>query len=519
MSKSIRWRLAASFAGIALLATLALGAVLLTIVRGYYARQERAYLESSSQALASIMSIIVRSDFSPDMVQTQVENLSFLAQSRVRLLDANEGLIADSGPPASQQIVSLGMRGGVMFQRPVTEALPSGVDVMSFSADIAPPMPPADDARFVVVESGVITDPMGATIVDLQVPVAGGPYGFSVNEQDSQPIQRSAQHVQQPIEAVDGTVWGYLELSEGPAYGTQIVRSVARGWTVASGVAVLLSAAVGWWVSRSLSAPLLHLAQTTASMAEGDLSARASETERQDELGMLAHTFNEMADRVEETVITLRCFVSDAAHEIHTPLSTIRTNLDLLPADDAVIRAQTQVARLEALTVSLLDLSRIEANQAGSPHQPVDLKTLVLEIGEVYASRAEQAGLEFDLVAPDGDLIVQGDPVQLQRALANLMDNACKFTPQGGQVRVSVRADKGHAVVNIEDTGIGIPEQDIPLLFGRFHRGRNTAAYSGSGLGLAIVKAVVERHEGSVDVTSGPGGTRFTVSLPLSEAE
>jgi two-component system sensor histidine kinase MprB len=248
-------------------------------------------------------------------------------------------------------------------------------------------------------------------------------------------------------------------------------------------------------------------------MAEGDLSVRADMT-RQDELGQLGHSFNEMAAQVEGTVLALRRFVADAAHEIHSPLTALRTNLELTSDDEFVSQAQMQVERLETLTQGLLDLSRVEAGAQADTFAFVALIPLVQEVSEIYASRAEQAGLAFDLNMPEIPMIVSGDEAQLRRALGNLLDNAVKFTPEGGAVSVTLRGQGSWAEIRIEDTGIGIPKADLPHLFGRFHRGRNATACVGSGLGLAIVKAIVEAHNGQVEGESTGRGARFTVKLP-----
>jgi signal transduction histidine kinase len=340
--------------------------------------------------------------------------------------------------------------------------------------------------------------------------------GFDLSvEEVSMSDQRSDHVVRRSIGDAAGNPQGFVELSEGPAYGRGIVGRVARGWVLASGVAVLLAAGVGWIVSRRISAPLVILTDVTAQMAVGNLSARA-DVARQDEFGILAGSFNRMADQVEDTVVALRRFVSDAAHEIHTPLTALRTNLELAPDDEFVRRAQSQVERLEALTQGLLDLSTIEAEvrEATEDRAPVALAPLVREMSELYASRAEQAGLTFDLVLPETEVMVWGDEAQLRRVLGNLLDNGIKFTPEGGSVCVGFRCEGEWAELWVEDTGIGVPEQDLPHLFGRFHRGRNVAAYPGNGLGLAIVKAIVEGHGGRVTGENVEPGTRLTVRLP-----
>jgi signal transduction histidine kinase len=281
---------------------------------------------------------------------------------------------------------------------------------------------------------------------------------------------------------------------------------------------------VGWLISRRLSSPLLALTEVTASMADGDLGARA-DVARKDELGTLARSFNQMADQVEEIITTLRRFVSDAAHEIHTPLTALHTNLELARqdaqagTDEHVVQAQAQVERLEALTAGLLDLSRLESGTQAPQLAPVSLWRLVSEVGELYASRAEQAGVAFELSIPETPTSVLGEEAELRTALTNLLDNALKFTPEGGRISLGFQQEGGMAVLWVEDTGIGIPEADLPLLFQRFHRGRNAAAYPGSGLGLAIVKAIVGRHGGQVQAERTEPGTRFTLRLPLSECE
>jgi two-component system sensor histidine kinase MprB len=257
-------------------------------------------------------------------------------------------------------------------------------------------------------------------------------------------------------------------------------------------------------------------------MASGDLAARA-DVARDDELGILARSFNGMADRVEEIVVTLRSFVSDAAHEIHTPLTALQTNLELARqdaqagSDEHVVQAQAQVERLEALTSGLLDLSRLESASPAPGFEPVSLVPLVRDLSEPFASRAEQERLAFELSLLTAPVSVLGDRGQIRRALTNLLDNALKFTPEGGTVRLGVGQEDGKAVLWVEDTGIGIPEADLPHLFQRFHRGRNAAAYPGSGLGLAIVRVIVEGHQGQVQAENTEPGARFTLRLPLSD--
>lgn len=323
-------------------------------------------------------------------------------------------------------------------------------------------------------------------------------------------IERSNQIVEQPFYDTDGSLLGSVELSNGPAYGRNIMRSVAWGWAIAATLAVLLAAAAGWLVSRRFSDPLQALTRATSQMAAGDLSARAN-LSRQDEFGSLARSFNQMADTLEVKIETLRRFVADAAHEIHTPLTALRANLELGENRQAL----QQVERMDALTRSLLDLSRLESGER-IEFSDVNLSDLLQNLAEPYASRAEQAGVIFELEIGADPIMVRGNATQLGTLIHNLLDNAIKFTPAGGRVLAQLNQQNEKVELIVSDTGIGIPEEDLPQLFSRFHRGRNVAAYSGSGLGLAIVKAITEQHKANITVESDQNGTKFLVSFCAS---
>jgi signal transduction histidine kinase len=512
--KSVKWRLPLSYAAIAMLATLSLGVVLLLTLRGYYAQRERVYLDSNAQAVSAVAASLIEEEAPPEVFQLQLNNLSFLSQTRIRLLDVEGRSLAESDEPGASR-VSLGAV-------PVREPLPDGTepDLRSFIVVLDGPDYVLAAERETLplpapFEVGTVSSSDGRGIfIERTMSVVGTPYGFGLNVDTSSDDRRSQEVARQPLQDADRNLVGFVELSEGPAYGNEIVSSVACGWALAGGVAVLLAAGVGWGASRRISAPLLALTDVTTRMAGGNLSARADVT-RRDEFGALAHSFNHMADQVEETVVTLRRFVSDAAHEIHTPLTALRTNLELAPDDEFVRRAQDQVRRLEMLTEGLLNLSHVEASERAAAHAPVALVSLVQEVGELYASRAEQAGLTFDLTVLETSVTVQGDEAQLRRALGNLLDNAIKFTPGGGEVCVTLRQEGGWAELQVEDSGIGVPEDDLSHLFSRFHRGRNAAAYPGSGLGLAIVKAIAEAHGGQVRAENVDQGAQFTLRLPV----
>jgi signal transduction histidine kinase len=519
---SIRWRLSLSFAAIALLAALALGVVLLAILRGYYSQRELSYLRGNAKAISQALTTMVGSDAPPDMVQSQVENFSFLSQVRVRVLGADGRVRQDSGTPQKVNVALSAAKREVFFRSQVLDKPSAGyVRIIALGDGLAGTGPITETAPGFNGPPPEALEP-NVAIAYKAMPVVATLYGFGLDSEVALDGRRSAQVVKQPFYDEANKVLGSVELSEGPSYGSDILDNVARGWAVASAVAIILAAAVGWVISRRISAPVLALTAATTRMAKGDLSTRA-DVRGQDEFSALAQSFNEMAVRVESTVTALCRFVSDAAHELHTPLTALRTDLELFADEpDAAARlafaerAQAQIARLERLTGELLDLSRIESGAIRNERVELDLVELVELTSEPYASQAEQAGIDLSLDLPSQAIIVNGNEAQLRCALGNLLDNAIKFTPEGGMVSVSLRHEEQRAKLCVQDTGMGIPADDLLQLFSRFHRGRNAMAYPGSGLGLAIVKAIVESHGGQVMAENTSPGTRFTLQLPIA---
>lgn len=541
---SLRFKLPLSYAGIALIATLVLGAVLLLTLQRYYRQQELDYLSGNAQVIGDRLALLLQSDETADLPAT-LKGVSFLSQTRVRLWSPTQELLADSGDPRvaddnTQIAVSVEVDG---VEQTFNQDTTGFSEVSESTIVIEPGLLGTVDEDVVtqVIENGSvdgdnllleseIQDSSGVitrtTIVTRQVqsealPVVSTQFGFGFGSGTASDTAVSTLTVRLPIFGENGRLLGAVELSQGPAYGRDILQNVFWGWLIASLVAVLLAEGAGWLASRRLVRPLLTLTQVTTQMADGDLAARTA-VQRQDELGILGNSFNKMADQVEGTITTLRQFIADAAHELHTPLTALQTDLQTLertslePAQIAKVeRAQEQAVRLQTLTNSLLDLSRIEAKTNGD-NELVNLNQLVQETAELFASRAEQSDVHFDLTLPDTPLQVPGSPLRLRQALQNLLDNALKFTPAGGEVTVALVREDNFACLTITDTGIGIPEEDVPHLFGRFHRGRNTADFPGNGLGLAIVQAIVGGMNGRIALRPLTPGTQVQLHLPLA---
>ena len=519
--KSIRWRLPASYAVIALVAALSLGSMMLLVLRKYYAQQEADYLYGNAVALKPILEELMQGDTPQALLQDQVNGLAFLSQTQIKLYDTNGRTIADSGVPNSNQVVAVSGR-------------PPLVGNVTFSTQAEPPKD--GQARVLIFSAGEEvpkeTIPYGEVAVaggftDIVVPVSASPYGYGfVARADTNPARRSSQSVSILL-ITNGKKLGVLEFSNGPSYGTDVIHSVTTAWLIASVFAMIIAALTGWFMSRRVTRPVVALEHATHKMEQGDLSVRVHlQNEKQQEFLSLANSFNGMAEQVEQTVSTLRAFVADAAHELHTPLTALQANLELARDEKNasartryLVRVQEQAQRLEALVKSLLDLSRIEAANADakSDFAPVDLTQLVGEVGEQFASRADQTRHDFTMnITTEEPVNVNGNETQIKQVLINLLENALKFTPRKGTITLNLEKKEHQAILTVSDTGIGILPEDQPHLFERFHRGRNSSAFPGNGLGLAIVKAIMDVHGGTVWAHSDgkDKGSTFTITLP-----
>jgi two-component system phosphate regulon sensor histidine kinase PhoR len=220
-----------------------------------------------------------------------------------------------------------------------------------------------------------------------------------------------------------------------------------------------------------------------------------------------------------------RDFVANVSHELRTPLASIRAVIETLEGGalndpeasrDFLSRAQTEVDRLTQLVAELLELSRIESGDVPFDREPVDIGKEVSEAVQRLRSQAERIGVGLRADVQPGMSAVLGDGDRIERAVVNLLHNALKFTPSGGQVNVTARESKNTITIQVSDNGVGIDERDLARIFERFYKGDRSRRAEGSGLGLSLVKHTVEAHGGSVAVESEPGcGSTFTISLPV----
>jgi signal transduction histidine kinase len=310
-----------------------------------------------------------------------------------------------------------------------------------------------------------------------------------------------------------------------------------NGTLVGAGLAALaVSLFVGVLAARRLTGPLARLRRTSSKFAQGALDERAPlfGIVEVDELGQ---QFNVMADRLSESVRLLqddrdqlREFVADVSHELRTPIAALRTFTELQrdgevsqeQRQEFLDRSTEQITRLEWMSTNLLDLSRIDAGIFPLDVRWGDLRDPVREVVEAHAEMAEHRGISLTSAVPTSPIMLRFDRERIVQLLTNLIGNALKFTPRGGEVVAALRDGDGAAELEVRDSGPGIPAAELPLVFDRFFRGTNVgeARASGSGLGLAIARSIVEMHRGTIAVTSELGrGATFTVRLPRVDGE
>ncbi|MEO0562536.1 MAG: ATP-binding protein [Chloroflexota bacterium] len=277
--------------------------------------------------------------------------------------------------------------------------------------------------------------------------------------------------------------------------------------------------------SRTLTQPLASLADGVDALARGEKDRRVS-VRGSEEIAGLARSFNAMADELERAETLRRGMVADVAHELRTPLTALQSNLYALLDDvypltkEEIARLYDQTRLLERLVGDLHTLAQAEAQQLPIHKTPLDPATLVTDTVEGHRAMAEAKGITLGVTTVPGLPPISGDAARLRQVMQNLIGNAVRHTPNGGEIRVQVDAAATGVRVSVEDTGEGIAPEHLPNIFERFYRAdaaRNRQG-GGSGLGLAITRALVTAHGGTVEAFSpaaGGVGTRFEVWLPL----
>jgi signal transduction histidine kinase len=292
-------------------------------------------------------------------------------------------------------------------------------------------------------------------------------------------------------------------------------------------VIIIITLAVGTRVSRRMLMPIKRMTDTVKEISVQNLDKRLDVGRSHDELKDLAQTFNQMIDRIQSSYERQNRFVSDASHELRTPVAVIQGYADLLDRwgmdhrdvmEESVNAIKDETGNMKQLIEKLLFLARADKNQLTLKMEEFVLDDLLEEIasesrlldtGHIITCRMEAAGIE-----------ICADRSCLKQALRVFMDNAIKYTPSGGVIEISALKTKKQVTIAVTDTGIGIPTEDIPLVFDRFYRSdlSRTRESGGHGLGLSIAKWIIESHDGKIEVQSAVGkGTRISIHLPCKK--
>jgi signal transduction histidine kinase len=282
----------------------------------------------------------------------------------------------------------------------------------------------------------------------------------------------------------------------------------------------------GWsyYLTRRNLRPIADIAQTARRISSSNLADRMDVENRSDEIGQLANVLDDLLERLQKAFEIQRRFVADGAHELKTPLAVLRThwedelNNPDVPADvkEKLVGDIESISRLTRVINNLLFLSRTEFAESGFDVTEIRLDDLLAEVVEDTSVLATMKSQELTLSATAGT-VIQGDRDRLYQLFFNLIDNAIKYTPEGGKISVESKMENSDAIVRFSDTGPGIPDAALPHVFERFYRvgADRSVETGGSGLGLSIARMIAESHGGSLDVTSRTGeGSTFTVRIP-----
>lgn len=324
-----------------------------------------------------------------------------------------------------------------------------------------------------------------------------------------------------------GGTGGYtLELARPTAATEGRFRKLALFFGLFVPIATALSVLFSQLAIRRTLAPIEAIRLQAELISRSNLSERIPEIDSTEELSELVRTFNAMLGRLEKAVADLDGFAADAAHELRTPLATLRAEIEtaiqgsptIAEYEAMLVSFQVEVGRMSRVVTDLFTLARMDTGRNALEKEPIRLGPLLEDSRETWQPMASLRNILIELRG--GDAEVLGNPVALRRVFMNLVENAVKYNRQGGRVVVSIEHRDGKVLVDVSDTGYGIAPEHLPKLFRRFFRadqGRSRET-GGAGLGLAICKSFVESHEGKITVSSTPGvGTTFRVELPAGE--
>jgi heavy metal sensor kinase len=354
---------------------------------------------------------------------------------------------------------------------------------------------------------------------------------------DSTAIRRLLTHGEAVFETVGSPVSGeslriiygtigpgvILQLGQPLSLQLRLVRAFQRLFALTMVLVLGLAALIGWFLARRALSGVGGIARTARRITGGDLTVRAPVSPRDDEIDQLAGNINQMLDRILDLITGIREMSENIAHDLKSPLTRIRGLAEVTLTTDGHLEDYQHMAastieecdRLLDMINTMLVISRTEAGVQQLDRQTIDAAALVRDAVGLFETTAKDKDLRLT-VAVEGDQRLAGDARMLQRMVANLLDNAIRYTPRGGRIGITVEGvPPAHVRLVFTDTGIGIRAEDMPRIFERFYRCDPSRSQSGTGLGLSLARAVAQAHGGRISVHSAPGrGSTFSVLLP-----
>jgi signal transduction histidine kinase len=286
--------------------------------------------------------------------------------------------------------------------------------------------------------------------------------------------------------------------------------------------AVILGIAGGSLLAFRALRPVRDLIQTVRSVSTGRMDARVLASRTGDELDELVVLFNSMLEKIETLIKGMRGALDNVAHDLRTPLArlrgtaemALRSEQNLETSHEALADCVEEADRILTMLNTLMDISEAETGAMKLQLEEVNISELMEDTVELYAHVAEDKKVSLHVTSPN-DLLLTADLNRMRQVMANLLDNAVKYTPSGGRIDLQAFRRDHQAVIVVQDSGIGISAEEVPRIWNRLYRGDQSRSQRGLGLGLSLVKAVVQAHNGRIDVSSQPGrGSHFTLYLP-----
>lgn len=433
------------------------------------------------------------------MRYTMIRNLDAALRETAHVLAVNSRLV-----PA----VTFGLPPGVIFRMAEIDVFrASGVHVQAWNLQLEPPALWGRSASLASVDVPLDPNTLGYS-------GAGGKYSYVTLYGVNLRVLTT------PIYSGNRLV-GNLQVAADLATVNQAAEQFLLVTIFSSIIAIIGAVALSLWFSHRALEPIERITHAASNVAAAsDLSTRLDWDGPQDELGRLISVFNQMMARIEHLFSVQQRFVADISHELRTPLTTIQGNLELARRygldDESREAMECETQRMARLVNDLLMLARADTGGIVVDLYPVDLDTIVLETIQQSSVLAQGRDLNIHLGQFE-PVRINGNTDRIRQLLLNLLNNAIKFTPDGGEITISLERQGDQAMLRVQDTGIGVAPEDRERIFDRFYQSDPARTHTGGGfgLGLSIAKWIVEAHHGSIRVESdGKQGTTFIVLIP-----